>query len=52
MTTKLYNANFKIDSELWIKFKEQAKKDNSDASKLLRNFIINYLKYKENLRNN
>lgn len=48
-TENLQNANFKIDRDLWQRFKEVAKKNNCDASKVLRSFIIKYLKDNENL---
>lgn len=45
----LINANFKVDRELWQKFKKISKENNSDASKILRDFIIEYIKNNENL---
>ena len=47
--SELLNANFKINHKLWKRFKDQAKFDNSDAYKIIRGFIIKYLKYNENL---
>ena len=44
------NANFKIDTFIWKQFLGEVKKDNSDASKKLRDFILNYLKYKESVK--
>lgn len=45
----LINANFKVDRELWKQFKKIAKDNNCDASKVLRSFIIKYIKNNENL---
>ena len=45
------NANFKVDADLWKRFLVVVKSNNSDASKTLRVFIENYLKYNENLKN-
>lgn len=45
----IVNANFKIDRELWKEFKQIAKENNCDASKVLRFLIIKYIKNNENL---
>lgn len=45
----LVNANFKVDRKLWNDFKKVAKENNCDASKVLRTFIIKYIKNNENL---
>ena len=42
------NCNFKCNEKKWAKFREVAKENNSDASKVLRNFIDYYIS-KENL---
>ena len=45
----IVNANFKVDRQLWNAFKIIAKKNNCDASKVLRSFIIQYIQNNENL---
>lgn len=45
----LTNANFKIDKTVWTMFKSIAKQNNTDASKVLRDCVLKYLKNNEEI---
>jgi hypothetical protein len=44
-------ANFLIEEELWIKFKEYAKDRGSNASNILRQYIVKKVKEYEKKQN-